>query len=902
MKYSLLIFSLLFFSKIVSSQISISEYSASNLNQFIDDHFNYEDWIEIYNESNVPIDLGGYFLSDKETKPTKWQFPDGSIIGANGYLTIWCSGRDTVTDRGYHTNFKLTQTKDDEFVILISPSEDVIESHLLELTLLGHSRIKNDQGGWDINTTPIPGEEDIVGNIFQSYSDQPVIEQEAGFYNDSVRVEIINPSGIGTLVFTLNGREPDANSQVYTEPILIEKTTVVKASILPDSNTDLQGKMAYATYFINEEFSLPVVSIAAFRLQDLANGNGDLRPIGSIEYFKDNVRTSHSYGELNRHGQDSWINDQRSLDWISRDEMGYSKALNEKLFTYSDRDEYQRFMLRASGDDNYPAVDDLEHEGSTHMRDEYVHVLAQNANMKLDIRAVERAIVFLNGDYWGVYSPRERPVDHDYTDYTYDQDKYNLQFVLTWGDTWNEYGGQKAFDDWIALRDSVLDSDLSIQENYEYLKDNMQMQSMIDYMLINLNTVCSDWINYNTGWWRGLDPDGGHKKWGYVLWDNDATFDYFINYSGVPNTDPDATPCDLEGISQYMDVFFDGHYGEDNLDSCSSSPYPEDDPIYQQVITQDLFCCSDGWDEGCQELYDLTESGYINEDNLRLNGNVGKHEKIFLKLIEENDEFRQLYYSRQADLMNTTFSCESMTSILDSLVAIIEPEMPRHIERWGGSMAEWEANLNKLRDFVEERCELFDDGMTTCYDLSGPYNLTLEVFPEGAGDIDLNTIEVKSFPWTGQYFGDMENLIDADPGPDYDFVRWEVKNGSAIAPDEFSENASITLMDGDTLVAIFELETTSTIEIDEDIFDLNVYPSPTNDLINIDFNLQEKGDIKITLLNTLGQQIHSIKTTGRSNANQFKMSAKELQLATGSYIVQLNLGDSQVHRKITVIE
>lgn len=506
------------------------------------------------------------------------------------------------------------------------------------------------------------------------------------------------------------------------------------------------------------------------------------------------------------------------------------------------------------------------------------------------------------GDYWGIYSPRERPVDHDYTSYTYDQDKYNLQYILTWGDTWNEYGGQKAFDDWEVFRDSILSADMTDPTNYQYVKDNMQMQSLIDYMLINLNTVCSDWMNYNTGWWRGINPEGGHKKWGYILWDNDATFDYYINYSGVPNTDPDATPCDFEQIAEFMDVFFEGYYGGNIFNYCSESPYSTEDSIYQQTVIQDNYCCWDPWDEGCQELYNQIESGWINEDNLRVLGNFGKHDKIFLKLIEENDEFRQQYYSRQTDLMNTTFSCERMTTILDSLVAIIEPEMPRHIERWGGSMQEWGQNLDKLRGFVEERCELFDDGMISCYDLSGPYSLTLEVFPEGAGDIDLNTIEVKSFPWTGQYFGDMENLIDADPGPDYDFVRWEVKNGSSITPNEFSENASITLTDADTLVAIFELETVSTIDLNENIYDINVYPSPTNDLINIDFSLQKKSDIKITLLNSLGQQIHITNATGQSNSNQFKISAKELQLTTGSYIVQLDTGEHQINRKIVIID
>lgn len=40
------------------------------------------------------------------------------------------------------------------------------------------------------------------------------------------------------------------------------------------------------------------------------------------------------------------------------------------------------------------------------------------------------------------------------------------------------------------------------------------------------------------------------------MWDNDATFDYYINYSGVPDISPNAKACDIEEISVFMDEFF----------------------------------------------------------------------------------------------------------------------------------------------------------------------------------------------------------------------------------------------------------------------------------------------------------------------------------------------------------
>ena len=480
------------------------------------------------------IDIGGYHLSDKIAKPTKWVIPQNTVIPAGGYLVFWCSDRDTFIDGHYHTNFKLTQTKGNEDIVFSDPNGVIIESYPYALTLLGHSRVKDLTGQMIVNISPDPGGP-TIDSTFQGYTSSPNLSLDDGFYDSDTLVTIAHPNSEVTIRYTTDGTLPTASSTVYTDPISITETTVVKARAFSNFPDILPGKIAFSTYFIDETFTLAVLSVAADDVQNLANGNGVLRPIGSIEYFNVNKeRTAVSYGELNRHGQDSWQLPHRSLDWVSRDEMGYNKDISEKLFSYSDRDNYQRIMMRASGDDNYPAVNDFEHEGSTHIRDEYVHTLALEGNMKLDIRAVERCIVFLNGDYWGVYGLRERPVDHDYTSEYYNQGKYDLHYLLTWGRSWAEYGGEAAFEDWAQLREFILNQDMSDSANYKIVTDQFQSLSLIDYMIANLNSVAQDWINYNTGWWRGTNPEGDHKKWGYILWDNDATFDYYINYTPNP--------------------------------------------------------------------------------------------------------------------------------------------------------------------------------------------------------------------------------------------------------------------------------------------------------------------------------------------------------------------------------
>ena len=121
-KQVFLLFFIFFLSIRFNAQVVINEYSASNLRDFQDNHGKYEDWIELYNNSSQVVDLGGWYLSDKESKPKKWKIPTGTKINPHDFLLFWVSGRDEVIDGQYHTNFKFTQTNGDEFAVLTNKS------------------------------------------------------------------------------------------------------------------------------------------------------------------------------------------------------------------------------------------------------------------------------------------------------------------------------------------------------------------------------------------------------------------------------------------------------------------------------------------------------------------------------------------------------------------------------------------------------------------------------------------------------------------------------------------------------------------------------------------------------------------------------------------------------------
>lgn len=102
---------------IEDSPVVINELMSDNVSSVQDPSGEYDDWVELYNNSNEPVNLSGYFLSDKENQLNLWQFPDGTIIEEFGYLILWCDG--DLTQPGLHTNFGLS--KDGESLFLTTP-------------------------------------------------------------------------------------------------------------------------------------------------------------------------------------------------------------------------------------------------------------------------------------------------------------------------------------------------------------------------------------------------------------------------------------------------------------------------------------------------------------------------------------------------------------------------------------------------------------------------------------------------------------------------------------------------------------------------------------------------------------------------------------------------------------
>lgn len=708
-------------------QVVINEYSCANLSGPTDVFGEREDWVEFYNPSQVPFDLTGYFLSDKSTNLNKWQIPSGTIP-AFGYTVVYFSGRDGIFSNQIHASFGLSQTNN-EWIILTAPSNTVVDSlRIVNINQVDHSYGRTTDGGssWGVFTSPSINGPNV--SAMNYYASQPVASVVGGFYGTPQTVNL-SVSSINTQIhYTIDGSRPTQLSPVYVSPIQVSATTVLRAKGFSfDPSTPPSFTMTH-TYFINSTHSIPILSVCGDEIEDFLNNNAPGSFFnnfeGAFEMYETNFAlVAKGEGHYNKHGNDSWAYAQRGFDFIMRDQMGYSRRIDHQIFNNKSRDKFKRIIVKAAANDNY------SFEDGAHIRDAYVHTLSQLGDLKMDERTNQSCIVYVNGQYWGVYEIREKVDDLDFTDYYYNQN--DLDFIKTWGGTWAEYGST---DHWNDLFNFIQNNSLAVQANYDHVDSLYNTGSLIDYIILNSYTVCADWLNWNTAWWHGHNPNGDKKKFRYALWDMDATFGHYVNYTGIPNTGSDADPCDPQSLSGGSDP-----------------------------------------------------QGHI----------------TILNKLMENPQFEHDYISRYIDLSNGIFSCTSMHTILDSMIDVIRPEMQGQINRWGGSYGQWEANVQTLKNFIDNRCAALSAGLIDCYDLVGPFDITIDVQPAGAGKVKINSLWLPYYDWTGTYFGNIDTYFKAEANPGFIFDHWESKNHLLNFP--LLPNDTISLIASDTIVAYFNI-------------------------------------------------------------------------------------------------
>jgi hypothetical protein len=199
--------------------IVFNELMASNATIIADQDGEFDDWIELYNNSSSAVNLSNYYMSDDATNLGKWQFPAGSVIAANGYFIIWAD--DDIAQAGVHANFKLSSTGESLFLIDSSGSLADQVTFTDQFTDSSCGRFPNGTGNFRIMTATFNSENMINTGIAS------INGQKTGFEifpnparnSFSVRLSETIEKGKNVLIYNMYGSELYRN--VLTDQLTI---------------------------------------------------------------------------------------------------------------------------------------------------------------------------------------------------------------------------------------------------------------------------------------------------------------------------------------------------------------------------------------------------------------------------------------------------------------------------------------------------------------------------------------------------------------------------------------------------------------------------------------------------------------------------------------------------------
>jgi len=890
------------FCRTLPCQVVINEFSASNTSGPQDYLDEYEDWIELYNSGAAPVNLSGYYLSDKATDPTKWSIPAGTIINAGDYLFIFASGRNQLIPGELHTNFKLTQTRGDEVVSLADPSGLVIDIVLLDTNIItaenhSYGRSADGAASWSVFDMPTP-----LGpnnNASAGYASKPTFSIAAGYYNSPQNVTITTAEPGGQIRYTTDGSLPTEASTLYSGTVSIGTTTVLRARTFSANPDRLPSFTETNTYFLGADVhSIKVISIAGDEVDNLLDGD-QIQTRGSFELFNAGQTSllDKAVGEFNEHGNDSWAYPQRGIDYITRDQYGYTYAVKNEIFTDTPRDEFQRLILKSAASDNYPFE-----WGGAHIRDAFVHTLSKKAGLELDERSYEPCILYVNGQYWGVYEIREKVDDADYTEYYYNQDENNLYFIQTWGGTWTAYGGDNALADYYDTRSFILDNDMGIEANYLIAEDRINFNSLIDYVLLNSFIVNADWLIWNTAWWRGLNPNGDKKKWRFALWDMDATFNHYVNFTNIPDQGPTADPCDvqlpvLDDPEGHLDIFnalmeneqfadkyvnryayllntyFSCDYMVNFLDNMVATITPEmgkhcakwggNIPEWQANVQNIrdfiLARCADEIDQGIVNCYDVELP-----TSLTLAINIPGAGAIECNGIDES--FFPITYEYFGGV---------------NMILQAEPAGEYEFDYW----VIIDQNGVETTVYEDSISFLFQGNMTVeAFFIQSSSSFSLSLVPENAGNVVVDGLTNVTDFWTGPIVSGQSIHLEAqNTGGLILFHNWASLHGTVI-PDPLSPEIDILPLDGDTIIAQYFQGYLVQINVDPSGSGTVLY---NGQLLN-DFPFSDtlfiNDPIVISIIPGAGYSFQNWEITGASPGN---LTIPNLQFLTGPADIEI---------------
>lgn len=550
-----LLSSLLFFI-IVNTGLSqhpvINEVMFSNTSAFANSNGEFYPWVEIYNPDSVPVMLSNYFLADNSANMHQWQLPEFWLQPGDFYI-VFATGH---VDESNPSHADISLINGQSKVLLynflgeeISRFEEQCVSHNRSL-----GRTEDGIGSPVIFAQSTPG----FSNLLGEWAPIPAVKTEVdfshsgGFYAEPIALKLLSDLDDVDIYFTLNNAEkPNATSERFESSIWINDrslepnnfaeivtTSDVNQFYIPHekiAKSNVVRAIAYKdgcpvseietrNFFINPEgrnvYDVNVVSVVATPGDLFDNDNGIYVQGNNQNYTQRGEEWERSaHLELYNTGGESILDQrigirihgggtreapQKSLRLYARSEYDTS-TFNTELFEDKSIFNFKRLLLRTTMGDWKPNV----------FKDELCHELVKDLNV--DYMAGTPAVVFLNGEYWGIQNLRERQ------DRFYLQSNHNLiypevdiiKYDINDGAV-VEDGDAQAYNE---LLNFIENNDLAQNEVYAEFKDLVEIDNLIDFLIAHLYLANMDFPNRNFGMWKPRQEPG---KWRWLFFDCDA--------------------------------------------------------------------------------------------------------------------------------------------------------------------------------------------------------------------------------------------------------------------------------------------------------------------------------------------------------------------------------------------
>jgi gliding motility-associated-like protein len=240
------------------------------------------------------------------------------------------------------------------------------------------------------------------------------------------------------------------------------------------------------------------------------------RPV-NFELFRNNTQAVNQDISFKIHGACSRSIPYKSIRLYGKNDFGKFSFFPENPDLLQDN-----FILRNSGDDYW----------GTLIRDVFVHDLVGHFNF--GSQKTQPAVVYLNGEYWGIQNIRER-LDKYYLNRKYgvNLENIDLRKVIWNGPDETEYGDDVHFNE---MMNFLNNNDLSNNEIYDKAITYLDPQSLIDYQIAEIFVGNIDWPQNNVRLWRNKTPNyapfaptGLDGRWRFLFYDADKSLGMIVN-------------------------------------------------------------------------------------------------------------------------------------------------------------------------------------------------------------------------------------------------------------------------------------------------------------------------------------------------------------------------------------